>query len=100
MAVTEMQETEYKRLNKDFSGLFGRRLQPIDAQNCFCEISKYARVAHPEFEGVAGRTKIKQTYQSTTKRIPQPFFPPKWNLTIPLFKNDNSLLPGEQGTLF
>ena len=100
MAVTEMQDAEFKRLNKDFSGLFGRKLQPIDAQNCFCEISKYSRLAHPEFKGVAGRSKIKQTYQSAPKRIPQPFFPPKWNLTIPVFKNDNLPLPGEQGTLF
>jgi hypothetical protein len=29
--------------------LFGRSLQLIDLQNRFCEIAKYARVAHPEF---------------------------------------------------
>jgi hypothetical protein len=28
--------------------LFGRRLHSIDCQNLFCEVDKYARVAHPQ----------------------------------------------------
>ena len=44
-----------------FSKLGGKRsLQLIDFQNLFCEIGKYARVAHPEFAGASGRTRIKQ----------------------------------------
>ena len=39
------------RLHLAFDGLFGRRLQPIDCQNVFCEVSKYARIAHPMCPG-------------------------------------------------
>lgn len=99
--VTDRQEQEFKRLNLSFPGLFGRRLQPIDCQNLFCEISKYARVAHPELAGVSGRTKIKQTYTAVPRRLPQPFFPPRWKLNIPDFSAGLSTpLPGEQGSLF
>ena len=51
--VAERQNAEFKRLGLEFPGLFGRRLQPIDCQNLFCEISKYARVAHPDIGGIA-----------------------------------------------
>lgn len=82
-AVTDCQEAEFVRLGLDFPGLFGRRLKPIDCQNLFCEISKYARVAHPEALGVSGRTRIKQRYdQARTQVVEVPFFPPKWNLQI------------------
>lgn len=61
-----------------------QRVQPIDCQNLFCEISKYARVAHPELPGKAGRTKIKQGYNHAGRALmPYPFFPPKWGI------NDN-----------
>lgn len=85
-AVTDDQERHFDRLGLDFPGLFGRRLQPIDCQNLFCEISKYARVAHPEIAGCNTRTRIKQNYSSSGARsewIPQPFFPPRWNLAVP-----------------
>ena len=61
--------------------LFGRRMHAIDVQNCFCEVDKYARVAHPEFNLKKGgkAEKIKQNF-SVTGRLPRPFFPPKWNL--------------------
>ena len=39
-AMVERQGEEFARLGLDFMGLFGRRLQPIDCQNLFCEISK------------------------------------------------------------
>lgn len=78
--VCDRQEEEFARRGLDFPGLYGRRLQPIDCQNLFCEISKYARVAHPEVAGIAGRTKIKQRYRADTSAAPAPFFPPKWNL--------------------
>jgi alpha-glutamyl/putrescinyl thymine pyrophosphorylase clade 1 len=58
-------------LGLDFPGLFGRPLQPIDCQNLFCEISKYARVAHPEVGGVANRTRIKQSYHPSGQPAPQ-----------------------------
>jgi len=80
-AMTDRQDKEFSRLGIDFAGLFGRRLQPIDCQNLFCEISKYARVAHPEVAGILGRKRIKQQYGARLpKTITAPFFPPKWRL--------------------
>jgi hypothetical protein len=78
--VTEAQWRWFANLDIQFPGLYGRPLQPIDCQNLFCEISKYARVAHPEMIGVAGRTKIKQVYKRHPRRFPQPIFPPRWGL--------------------
>jgi len=80
-AMVERQGEEFARLGLDFMGLFGRRLQPIDCQNLFCEISKYARVAHPDASGSSGRTRIKQRYQAADALAPvSPYFPPKWKL--------------------
>jgi alpha-glutamyl/putrescinyl thymine pyrophosphorylase clade 1 len=56
--------------------LFGRRLTAIDIQNLFCEVDKYARVAHPKFN--LKRTEIKQFHP--TGPLPAPYFPPKWDL--------------------
>lgn len=81
--VTENQEREFSKRGLDFPGLFGRRLQPIDCQNLFCEISKYARVAHPEIVGVANRTRIKQRYGGAAQALPAPRFPPRWRLSPP-----------------
>jgi hypothetical protein len=81
--VTERQDREFARLDLNFEGLFGRRLQPIDCQNLFCEISKYARVAHPEVEGVSGRTRIKQGFEPNPRPAPAPVFPPRWALNLP-----------------
>jgi hypothetical protein len=81
--MTEIQEREFERLGLHFPGLFGRRLQPIDCQNLFCEISKYARVAHPEFAGKSGRTRIKQGYSAGGSLV-QPAFPPRWKLSVPV----------------
>lgn len=63
-----------------FQTLFGRPLQPIDCQNLFCEISKYARVAHPEISGSSGRKRIKQTYRRDPRPLPDPMYPPRWKL--------------------
>lgn len=101
MEMTRIQEQEFERLGLDFPGLFGRPLQPIDCQNLFCEISKYARVAHPEFVGVSNRTKIKQTYQNIPSTLPQPMFPARWKLDVPSFEASNDgPLPGQQQSLF
>jgi alpha-glutamyl/putrescinyl thymine pyrophosphorylase clade 1 len=59
--------------------LFGRPLQLIDIQNCFCEIAKYARVAHPEFNNT--RTRIKHFYNPREARsLPKPIFPRQWDI--------------------
>lgn len=82
--IAERQEVEFARLGLRFDGLFGRPLMPIDCQNLFCEISKYARVAHPEVPGTSGRTRIKQKFDSgSAEPPPQPYFPPKWELNVP-----------------
>lgn len=79
--MVERQETEFHRLGLQFCGLFGRPLQPIDCQNIFCEISKYARVAHPDVAGASGRKRIKQHYRPKPTPEADPYFPPKWGLT-------------------
>ena len=78
--VTDAQEEEFRRLGLNFRTLWGRPLQPIDCQNLFCEVSKYARVAHPNVPGTAGRTRIKQKYGSPAGTLDRPWFPPKWGL--------------------
>lgn len=80
--VTERTEEEFNRLGLKFQTLWGRPLQLIDCQNLFCEVDKYARVAHPEFSGVSGRMRIKQKFRPNSKSLPQ-WYPPKWQLAIP-----------------
>lgn len=78
--MTDSQEEQFARLGLDFHGLRGRRrLQLIDCQNLFCEVDKYARLAHPEVAGISGRTRIKQMYVQDPTPI-RAWFPPKWNL--------------------
>ena len=77
--MADLQEQEFERLGLDFESLWGRRLQLIDCQNLFCEVDKYARVAHPQIAGTTGRVRIKQKFDP----IPDPidlFYPPKWKL--------------------
>jgi hypothetical protein len=80
--VTDRQEIEFTQRGLYFHGLFGRRLQPIDCQNLFCEISKYSRVAHPEIQGIANRQRIKQAYRRDDRHLPALSFPPQWKLDI------------------
>lgn len=90
------QEHEFDRLGIQFDGLFGRRPQPIDLQNCLCEISKYARVVHPEHAGTAGRTRIKQTYAHQGRApMPRPFLPPRWNVCVPDYRPSPVPLPAQ-----
>ena len=77
--VTERQEDEFQRLGLRFRDLLGRRLQLIDCQNLFCEVSKYARLKHPEFKGVANRSRIKQVYRPGAEPM-QYWYPPKWGI--------------------
>lgn len=82
--VCDQQERGFESVGLPFQRLFGRRLQPIDCQNLFCEISKYARVAHPDTPGLSGRTRIKQVYRRRGEQIAPPLFPPRWNLNTDL----------------
>jgi len=76
--VSERHEAEFTARGLEFTGLFGRRLQPVDCQNLFCEISKYARAAHPDVAGIANRLRIKQSYRPDARPMPEPMFPPRW----------------------
>lgn len=78
--VCDRQEDEFARLGLRFCTLAGRRLKLIDCQNLFCEVDKYARLAHPEVAGLSGRTRIKQRFHASRRPMPFPFFPPKWQL--------------------
>ncbi|MER9056688.1 nucleotide kinase domain-containing protein [Mesorhizobium sp. M0910] len=82
--VTESQGDAFARLGLNFARLGSRPLQPIDCQNLFCEISKYARVAHPEVAGVSGRVRIKQQYRASRQVFARPFFPPRWKVELPV----------------
>ena len=88
--VTERQELEFERLGLQFRDLWGRRLQLIDCQNLFCEVSKYARVKHPQIEGRSKRTRIKQSYRPSTQPI-RYWYPPKWGI--------NRLIPHRGGSV-
>jgi hypothetical protein len=82
--VTDDQKSAFSRLGVEFQTLFGRLLQPIDCQNLFCEISKYARVAHPEVAGTSERKRIKQAFRPREASVPRPFLPPRWRLKVTL----------------
>lgn len=77
--VAESQQEEFERLGLDFPSLWGRPLQLIDCQNLFCEVDKYARMAHPEAVGRSGRTRIKQKFRPRRKPIAY-WYPPKWGI--------------------
>jgi thymidylate kinase len=77
--VTERQGKEFERLGLQFRSLWGRRLQLIDCQNLFCEVSKYARLRHPEIRGVSDRMRIKQTYHPSEQPL-EYWYPPKWGI--------------------
>ena len=91
--VADRQEYEFERLGLVFRSLWGRRLQLIDCQNLFCEVSKYARVMHPNAMGVNDRTRIKQVYRPSGSAI-EYWFPPKWGIdnSLPV-ASDNSVVP-------
>lgn len=77
--VAERQADEFASRGLIFEDLWGRPLQLIDCQNLFCEVDKYARIAHPDVEGIGQRTRIKQKFRAlaTPLRI---WFPPKWGI--------------------
>lgn len=77
--VAEQQESAFGDRGLAWSGLWGRPLQLIDAQNLFCEVDKYTRAAHPELSIYAKGDRIKQKYQPTRDLLTA-WFPPKWEL--------------------
>jgi hypothetical protein len=80
--VAAMQDEAFADRGLTFEGLWGRPMKLIDVQNVFCEISKYARAAHPEVQGSAGRSRIKQRFVSAGP-LPVPAFPPRWEIRVP-----------------
>lgn len=84
--ISERQIECFAAVNVQFPTLWGRPLQLIDCQNLFCEVDKYARVAHPEIAGISGRTRIKQKLRPQSTQL-RPFYPPKWGI--------NQLIEGE-----
>lgn len=83
--VTKIADAEFDRLGLRFQKLGGTRsLQLIDCQNIFCEVDKYARVAHPEYTGTSGRTRIKQKFSANRAALTTQFYPPKWRLEVPV----------------
>lgn len=77
--MVDTQDQHFARLSLNFRSLFGRRLHLIDAQNLFCEVDKYSRVAHPNIAGVSRRTRIKQKYRPRGA-VALPTFPARWDL--------------------
>ncbi|MBN2534194.1 MAG: hypothetical protein JXB88_14990 [Spirochaetales bacterium] len=77
--VTERQAIEFEQRGINFKHLWGRPLQLIDCQNLFCEVDKYARIAHPEVKGVSNRKCIKQRFFMNEKEI-EYWYPPKWKI--------------------
>lgn len=77
--VTERQDIEFENRQINFKNLWGRKLQLIDCQNLFCEVDKYARIAHPNVKGLSGRTRIKQKFKPLNKDINY-WYPPKWGI--------------------
>lgn len=78
--MNDLQEDEFRRLELTFQTLWGRKLQLIDSQNIFCEVDKYARMAHSEVAGLSKRTRIKQKFKLAEKGNIDFFFPPKWGI--------------------
>jgi len=76
--VAERQEAEFNRLGLQFQRLGSRPLQLIDCQNVFCEVDKYARVAHPDVVGRSARIRIKQKFIPTAPIDPL-VMPIKWH---------------------
>lgn len=94
--MADVAQDEFKRLGLAFRPLGKRQLQLIDCQNVFCELSKYARVKHPEIGGVSGRTRIKQKFSMNTAALPQ-MYPPKWGVTLAVRESKSARAAGQLG---
>jgi 5-hmdU DNA kinase-like protein len=78
--VSDRQTEEFAARGLNFEGLYGRRMQLVDCQNIFCEVSKYTRASHPELVGIGGRLRIKQTYKQDSRDFEPLTFPPRWKI--------------------
>ncbi|MGD2095088.1 MAG: putative DNA base hypermodification protein, partial [Phycisphaerales bacterium] len=81
---TNRQNEEFNRLGLTFQKLGSRPLQLIDCQNLFCEVDKYARLAHPDIDGGSKRMRIKQKYRLNPHPI-EYLYPPKWKIDTSVF---------------
>ena len=72
--------------NTHFDDLWGRPLHLIDIQNLFCEVDKFARVAHPHFNA-GGPARIKQLFVPNWEPLTLGY-PPKWSLP---YRADNPI---------
>lgn len=91
--MCDRQQDEFGRLGLRFQTLWGRPLHYIDCQNLFCEVDKYARVAHPNISGHTGRTRIKQSFKPKIDPISF-MYPPKWGINpATIIKSQHSQSP-------
>jgi hypothetical protein len=81
--MVERQESEFRRRNLPFTGLWGRQLHAIDCQGLFCEVDKYCREALPTL--TSARKRIKMRYATHPEPLSL-YFPNKWNLNDKLPK--------------
>lgn len=81
-AVTRLASEEFERRGLTFQTLWGRQLQLVDHQNLFCEVDKYARLAHPTQTAGSLRHRLKRKYRPNPAPLPQ-WYPPKWGLQVP-----------------
>ncbi len=84
--VAETQADEFAKRELKFRSLWGRPLQLVDCQNLFCEVNKYARMAHPEVRGRTDRKRIKQRYKARPRQM-FTWYPPKWGLNEAIASN-------------
>lgn len=75
--LSRTQDDWFDRHGLAFQRLAGRPLMPVDVQNLFCEISKYARAAFPDVPGRSGRLRIKQRFTAAGPLRPVAL-PAKW----------------------
>jgi hypothetical protein len=79
-ATAEMAATAFESRDLNFLSLWGRPLQLIDCQNLYCEVDKYARLAHPEV--TSRRVRLKRQYHPASQEITFTY-PSKWRLEMP-----------------
>jgi hypothetical protein len=91
--VTEHQQIEFSNRGLNFQSLWGRSLHLIDCQNLFCEVDKYARVAHPNVQSRSNRIRIKRRFLPSPRTIDY-WYPPKWAIDESLVRS--SLRNGSQ----
>lgn len=78
--TTDLQEEAFRAyFDRAFRDLWGRPLHLVDCQNLFCEVGKYARLAHPEINPPSGRKRIKQRFRPRLESLTA-HFPPKWGI--------------------